>query len=351
MHDLARALIKGSAVLGTERVAILFSNWVRGEPIKYKIKALINALHVSDPLVLTDSLLLEPLPLATDRLPAYLPRREGMSAQEYIGRPVLTIESSASPPLFRPSTDPLKKSVQASSEQNVDIATVCKALSLQSNSLVDAAFYWYDYQDLWAFSLSDYSLSWSIENGRVRGRPKPFGTRTSSRTGVTTLLPKGDKLTLDAEESHFYHTLKALKSKESKKIRVAIDRWIMSKDSEKSPVDKSIDLRIALESLYLQDFTNEQSREMRFRLALFGAWHLGVDFEERKRIRKKMRDAYDTASKAVHEGDLRDSQAIRELLLDAQNLCRRGILKVLREGYPSQEGWGDLILGIEYNDQ
>ena len=35
-----------------------------------------------------------------------------------------------------------------------------------------------------------------------------------------------------------------------------------------------IDLRIALESLYLRDFANEHSQEMRFRLALFGAWHL-----------------------------------------------------------------------------
>ena len=125
----------------------------------------------------------------------------------------------------------------------------------------------------------------------------------------------------------------------------------MSKDFEKSQVDSLIDLRIALESLYLQDFLNEQSQEMRFRLALFGAWHLGVDFEERKKIRKRIRDAYDTASGAVHGGELENTPEIQELLLDAQDLCRRGILKVLREGYPSQERWGDLILGVEYDEQ
>ena len=90
---------------------------------------------------------------------------------------------------------------------------------------------------------------------------------------------------------------------------------------------------------------------MRFRLALFGAWHLGVDFEERKKVRRKLRDAYDTASGAVHGGDLKKTLAIRELLSDAQDLCRRGILKMLREGYPSQEHWGDLILGAEHDEQ
>ena len=51
-----------------------------------------------------------------------------------------------------------------------------------------------------------------------------------------------------------------------------------------------IDLRIALESLYLRDFANEHSQEMRFRLTLFGAWHLAEnagDLDERRSIRKR----------------------------------------------------------------
>ena len=77
-------------------------------------------------------------------------------------------------------------------------------------------------------------------------------------------------------------------------------RWPRTPELE----DKYIDLRVALEAIYLKDFMNEHSQEMRFRLALFGAWHLGADFEERRSIRKGLRDAYDTASKAVHEGEL-----------------------------------------------
>ena len=82
---------------------------------------------------------------------------------------------------------------------------------------------------------------------------------------------------------------------------------------------------------------------MRFRLALFAAWHLGADYGDRRTIRKKLRDAYDTASKAVHLGDVESTQQNRDLLFDAQALCRSGALRLLKVGEP--QDWGNLILG------
>ena len=114
-------------------------------------------------------------------------------------------------------------------------------------------------------------------------------------------------------------------------------------------MDRYIDLRIALEALYLEDFPDERTtQEMRFRLALFGAWHLGDNFKERQSIRKKLRDSYAMASAAVHGGPIAYDAKSRELLSDGQGLCRKGIQKVLRQGLP--ENWGDLILGVEYTD-
>ena len=53
-------------------------------------------------------------------------------------------------------------------------------------------------------------------------------------------------------------------------------------------MDRYIDLRIALEALYLEDFPDERTtQEMRFRLALFGAWHLGDNFKERQVLTQK----------------------------------------------------------------
>ncbi len=129
----------------------------------------------------------------------------------------------------------------------------------------------------------------------------------------------------------------------NRKLKIAVDRWRRSMAEDAKLEDRYIDLRIALEAIYLKDFINEHSQEMRFRLALFGAWHLGADFEERRSIRRALRDAYDAASKAVHDGEL--PKAMKPTLSTAQDLCRRGILKLLREGPP--DDWGDLVLGAE----
>ena len=127
----------------------------------------------------------------------------------------------------------------------------------------------------------------------------------------------------------------------NKKLQIAVDRWRRSMAEDAQLEDRYIDLRIALEAIYLKDFGNERSQEMRFRLALCGAWHLGVDFEDRRSTRKALRDAYDTASRAVHEGEVPKDAA--RVLPTAQDLCRRGILRLLREGPPKD--WGDLLLG------
>ncbi len=135
--------------------------------------------------------------------------------------------------------------------------------------------------------------------------------------------------------------LRALAGADSK-LRIAVDRWRRSKRAT-ILVDAFIDLRIALEALYLKDFAGETSGEMRFRLSLMGAWHLSADLDERRSIRKTLRDAYDTASGAVHTGEIKDEHRVK--LSDAQDLCRRGILKLFREGPP--QDWGDLVLGAE----
>ena len=106
-------------------------------------------------------------------------------------------------------------------------------------------------------------------------------------------------------------------------------------------VDRLIEHRISLEALYLKDFTNEKSQEMRFRLALIGAWHLGETFAKRQQIRKVLREAYDKASAAVHTGEA--PVGAHATLKKAREVCRKGILKLLRKGPPAD--WGNLILG------
>ena len=347
VESFAKGLIKGAVVLGIGRMTSLLLGWSKRQPIEYRTSAIINELRINEPLRPTDGIHIEPLPLSTDKLHAYLPRCSGMSITDYLGLTVLSIDCMASPALFRPQTGHSAQNVQATAIRDIDIDTVCQALSLESDSFADTAFHWNDYKELAAFALTDANLSWSTGLAHYRGRSVEIGKlNTDFTTGVTTLIPSKQSAITNQTETRLRNILKSLEKPDSNKIRIAVSRWTKSKDSSKNLEDRFIDLRIALESLYLKDFLNKYSQEMRFRLSLFGAWYLGADFRERRDIRKRLLDAYDKASKAVHGDDLdfRDTEN-QKLLSDGQDLCLRGILKLLREGPPPD--WGDLILGVE----
>ncbi|MCY4423543.1 MAG: hypothetical protein OXC06_10780 [Acidimicrobiaceae bacterium] len=76
-----------------------------------------------------------------------------------------------------------------------------------------------------------------------------------------------------------------------------------------------------------------------------GAWHLGEDYEERQTYQEILRDSYDLASKVVHAGEIEYSDNSLSLLDKAQDLCRKGILKRLRES--EEPKWNELMLGKE----
>ena len=124
-------------------------------------------------------------------------------------------------------------------------------------------------------------------------------------------------------------------------IDTSINRWIRSKLTHSAFVDQLIDLRIALESLYLDDTHGE----LRFRLASYGTWHIGESFEERKMIYLTLKEAYNLSSKAVHSGEASFNDNNKQLLQEAQQICRRGILKRLKEN--AKPDWEELILGSE----
>ena len=149
------------------------------------------------------------------------------------------------------------------------------------------------------------------------------------------------------EAKRLYHILINLNSRVREKLRIPIDRWIMSK-TNKNYVDKMIDLGIAFESVYLSDINPKT--ELSFRFRLHASWHLGTDKEHRKVLMKEFRAIYDCRSDAVHKGKLDEEVKIEgepvpmsEFIERAQDLCRESIMKILEAGeFPN---WDDLILG------
>lgn len=123
------------------------------------------------------------------------------------------------------------------------------------------------------------------------------------------------------------------------KLRVPIQRWRRSQAASNG-VDLAIDLRIALESLFLDKGNNA---ELSFRLALRAAWYLGAEGDERTKIFEAVREAYNIGSKAVHTGEGYDDEIPVNLVV-AQDICRMSILRRINEGGKSPN-WKKVVLG------
>ena len=343
LASFARALVRGSALVGSEHIASLVSGWAEGEPIRYRTCAILNGIVIDEPLAFGKGVKAIVLPSSTSELAKHLASLASTSLGEYSGRTMVIIDSSASPSLFHPDDGLQRDSVQASTQSNSTVEVVCHLFSLLSDIHVDAEACWNDYVELRDWLPINIGFRWSLSSGVPRGQSEnnKFFRKDHQTDMFTASTDVGANLKF--READLTEVLDALMEPRFRKLGTATSRWMKSKNPSDGLVDQFVDLRMAIEALYLQDFASEQSQEMRFRLSLFGAWFLGTDFQDRKLIRKTLRDAYDRASGAVHTGEIEPNTENRKLLADAQELCRRGILKMLKEGFPPD--WGDLVLG------
>ena len=336
LRNFARALVQAAAVTGIESVTGAMEAWRQGQPMEVQMATVLSDLFLSANLTPRPDIELVPLALSTAELPR-LPMFRGDSASDYLGLTLAKLGLSTSPALFRPNSDEDEGRVRSRSGQGVTFELVRDVLSLVTNRHVVISRMWLEYPGAWGFCLSGPGAT----VGTDRPKPRPWKSMTSSAQR-TVIEADDDAMPHPIDAREIDSTISALGSANTK-LQIAVDRWHRSMADGAQLEDRYIDLRVALEAIYLKDFANENSGEMRFRLALFGAWHLGADLEDRRTIRKALRDAYDTASKAVHEGKL--PSAAQHGLSTAQDLCRRGILKLLREGPPAD--WGEMTLGAE----
>ena len=339
VKDFAKSLVQATAIIGVDRALQLLADWKSGEPFRFRTCTFIHGLILNEPLLPREDIQIIPMPLSTIDLPR-LPSHNQLVGQDYLGLTVLSLSISTSTAFFRPKTDRPNLAGQSQTVNDINFDVVCDALSLLGNCYVSQSLVWSEYEDATPFSLKDWD-AWALGNNYFERAPwKMF--KPDNSTGAVSIERRDDASIATLDEGELRRTIEALQITD-KKLCIAVDRWKRSKRQNAPLEDRYIDLRIALETLYLKDFRNEKSNvtEMRFRLSLFGAWHLGSTVGERQDIRKTLLDAYDTASGAVHSGEVQDNS--KECLEKAQDLCRRGILKFLHEGAPKD--WGNLILG------
>lgn len=113
-----------------------------------------------------------------------------------------------------------------------------------------------------------------------------------------------------------------------------------------SPVDKALDLGIALESLLLSGKREKEQLTLQFRLR--GAWLLGRTGARRSALYKQFRQLYELRSLAAHTGTIsaKKGGSIDDVLAQGQLVCADAIKEVIRRGgYPD---WDSLLVGADY---
>ena len=342
ISDLAKGLIRGATILGPDRAAKLLYDWIDEKPLMYLTSALLVGVTVEQELDLCNGVRVTPLPISSDALPVSLPRDTSTSVRDYLERVVLSVDTTVCPVFSQvQDSQPTDEGPHVLSDPGVaSLDTLCEALSLICDSYVHSKLYWNDYEEVNAFSGKYQNNSW---------RPRPFfndrqriGWRIYHSTGVTMLTYRDvvPSLSLeDLKKAWKIHGVLDSRKRCDRRFRTAVSRWIRATRPDLEVTDQFIDLRIALEALYLDRNTGGHT----FRLALTGAWHLGSDWSERKKIQRVLTQFYRAASNVVHGEAINKKKGDLKWLEQARDVCRRGILKIIEE--EKQPDWNELLLG------
>lgn len=329
VRDFASLAIKAAVLLTPAKTAKLLSSWFDGQPFQYKIVSLINSVSCEKSLSIGEDIKVNKLPEHGYEFPEDL-IPHGQPQNQYFKGVTLSFNVKTAPVFYKGRESQPEQTEYIFASKKISTTLIvddfCEALSLSCNHCILPVNMWVNSKDILVFNQNSFLLLvWPLIH-----IPKS-----------PPLIPLSQELLNDAWKIYSRRS-----DTETKFLDVSIEHWLKSKQHESNMINKLIDLRVALETLYLND---NISGELRFRLATRGARHLGKTFEERKKYYKALLDAYDLTSKAVHSGEIYQNkksrrkekyQKILRCFKDAQNICREGILKMLCQGKPD---WNEII--------
>ena len=267
-------------------------------------------------------------------------RSDADSVGAMLGHAVLELDASTQPALFIPSRvaegyPPLHTRTALG---DVSLDTFFLALSLVCNRRVGRAWGWNDYRDAGVFTTRvRIGLSGPGMATEMLGK----GTTYSLETEVIELLsfdPPASNLNAEGLQ-RAWDLRRELQQRidSDQRFRIAVTRWANAASPGMLNPDRVIDLRIALESLYL----DSSGGELGFRLSVTGARHLRTSLDDRRVVRKSLADFYGLASRVIHGANLNRNADV-SLVDRATKLCRDGILKIVEER--NQLDWNDVLL-------
>ena len=343
LGGLAFALVRAAALVGCDSAARLIDGWAHGEPLRFKVFLVLAGLYAARRLELDAGLRVYPLPISSEGLPLSMPDADWNRVSTILGHTVLEIDVCTSPVFFQPPADNGQYPDLETHTilPGVTVERFLTALSLVSNRGVGIASGWNDYGDAAAFATG--SPSGLSGPGPMELRMLSRGSTYDIETSVTELREFRPPLAnLDANSlRRAWELVEELDRRmdANSRFRIAVRRWEQSVSRSASREDRFIDLRIALESLYL----DSNAGELSFRLSTTCARHLGTSLDERRDIYDTLRSFYGRSSNVIHGTEVGTAKGRDlELLKRAGELCRDGILKIVET--KDQPEWSDLLL-------
>ncbi|MDE2718722.1 MAG: hypothetical protein OXI33_17155 [Chloroflexota bacterium] len=326
VEDYARILVVAAARIGSERAAEFLMEWLEGVPVRVWSCTLLKGVITDGPLGSIDGLHLETLPSSGDQFPRSLFVRideHDIRHEQYSHRAMLSIEHDSRPGLYLPSRERDMRVPQLPTIRNPELSSVspdslCRSMSIEADNYIDWFMQWWDYRDVDAFFLNAGLSS----ARRETHDPSPVHMTKEQLVRCLELHKLLDRF---------------------RKLDSGIARWIRSR-RPLGRYEQLVELRIALESVLLSDDRGIVG-EKRHRLGMRGAWLLGESFETRKEHFRTLRDAYDFASSVIHAGrpKAKNKEHLLTVTRAAQDLCRKAILRIVRNG--AMPDWSDVVLG------
>ena len=329
--DLAEALVIAGGCIGAGSAIEMLSRWHAGEPLRYQTCVLLPYATINQTLQ-AEGIRIEKLSASVNELPSSVPLSSSIGIGEFLGGVMMSVETRASPAFFRPEVgedhEHKVKPVCVLGDEPLVFERFCESISLAADDHVRHKWMWPEYGDALAFGLR--------EPGTLNG-PSDAGYSWPKVRLSRKILNNALKI----------HRMRERWRADTRRLEMSIGRWVKSK--ERTPItslmDRFIELRIALEALYLD---NEQG-ELGFRLATNGAWDLGSTPSQRELYHKIFQQTYHVSSRAIHGGNVNPTEANWKLLHEAQAACRKGILKRLER--PGSPDWLKIVLGQKSKGQ
>ena len=340
LFGFAKGVIRAAALLDPDTVNSLLSQWADGRPWRYKACIVLAGVYVDKRIALNRGVSVDQLAKTSEGLPISMPDMEWQAVGSILGNAMLEVDVSTHPALFDPS-NPSVENVPlhgCTVLGDVSLNTFYLALSLVCNRRVGSAWRWNDFGNVVNFNRGERSNLWGP------GMPPTFsgsGIHHEHETGITELtsfnppVPNLDEVGLYRAWALSRELQRRIDADE--RFKIAVTRWAQAATPGLLNADRIVDLRIALEALYL----DSSGGELGFRLSVTGARHTGTNLGERKDIYKSLVRFYGLASTVIH-GSALTKKADVGLVDKAATLCRDGILKIVEER--NQPKWNDVLL-------